>query len=654
MVPSPVRAIPVLSVLACLLALPAIAQPPLPGGGAPGLQPRLWAPGLVNTGLITRDVAMTPDQTEVYFSVATAGYAQSAICWLRWDDGAWTGPQVAPFSGDPRWLDLEPFISPDGLRLFFMSNRPDAGEEAGDADIWVMDRVPGGWSEPRNLGTPVNTSDPEYSPAVTREGHLYFCRSDEAGIHRIFKASWDGRAYSTPEPLPEAVNCGTNRFNATIDPQESRLVFTAVGVPGSPGVRYYQARRGPDGEWTGPFDLGPGINEGLGRGWSPYLSPDGTTFFFMSGKRIAGEDSWPLRWSVRQGEQQAAGTGGGNIWMVSAAVLDDPESTMAVPGEPQAVPVPAVAFPRLEGPYLGQVEPGREPRIFAPGVLSTGMNERDVLFAPDGRRLWYGLMDGATVTVMTTHLTDSGWSEPVSAGFHPDPSFVCFEPALSADGRRMLFLSNRAAPGETQGTGWANQNIFFSMSDGTGWTAPCALPPPVTTAAAEYFPSLARDGTLYFTREDSTGAGAIWAAEPAGEGYDQPRRLGEGVNLGTSAYNASVHPDELWLILCIQGHPANLGPADYWISFRNPSGAWDPAINLGPAFNGPGLQAASASLSPDGRFLFFSRGSSAEAEGSAVPLTWERLNELQTGRAGGGLDVWWVDADVLESLRPHR
>ncbi|MBU2500955.1 hypothetical protein KJ682_06480 [bacterium] len=651
MVASPLRGTLVLSFLAGLLALSAIAQPPLPGDVEPGLQPRLWAPGLINTGLITRDVAMTPDQSEIYFCVATAGYAQSAICVVRWEDGAWTGPQIAPFSGDSRWMDLEPFISPDGRRFFFMSNRPAVGEETGDPDVWVMDRVPGGWSEPRNLGAPVNTPDPEYFPAVTREGHLYFCRSDASGVHRIFKAIWDGRAFLTPEPLPEAVNCGTNRFNATIDPEESRLIFTAAGVPGSPGIRYYQARRAADGTWTGPFDLGPAVNEGLGRGWSPYLSPDGKTFFFMSGRRIAGEDSWPLRWSVRQCEQHAAGTGNGNIWLVSAALLDDPGSGIVPADAPQAMPVPTVAFPRLEGPYLGQEQPGVEPRLFAPGVLSTGLNERDVLFAPDGRRLWYGLMDRGTVTVMTTHLTDSGWSEPVSAGFHPDPSFACFEPALSPDGTRMLFLSNQAAPGQTQGAGWANQNIFVSEGDGTGWSTPRALPAPVTTDAAEYFPSLARDGTLYFTREDSTGAGAVWAAEPDGEGYGQPRRLGEGVNCGTSAYNASVHPDERWLIVCIQGHRDNLGPADYWISFRNPQGDWDPVVNLGPTFNGPGRQAASASVSPDGRFLFFSRRSEVDV---AVPLTWEGLQDLQTGRGGGGLDIWWVDAGILESLSPQR
>jgi hypothetical protein len=35
-------------------------------------------------------------------------------------------------------------------------------------------------------------------------------------------------------------------------------------------------------------------------------------------------------------------------------------------------------FPKLTGPYLGQKPPGMKPEIFAPGIVSTGMYERDM------------------------------------------------------------------------------------------------------------------------------------------------------------------------------------------------------------------------------------------------------------------------------------
>ena len=86
---------------------------PYLGQEPPGLEPRLFAPGIVSTGLATRDVAMTPDGIELYFGVTLGG--QSMIMVTRQVDGIWTEPVVAPFSG--RHNDLEPAISPDGQRF---------------------------------------------------------------------------------------------------------------------------------------------------------------------------------------------------------------------------------------------------------------------------------------------------------------------------------------------------------------------------------------------------------------------------------------------------------------------------------------------------------------------------------------------------------
>ena len=92
---------------------------PYLGQEPPGIEPRLFAPGVVSTGLATRDVAMTPDGNELYFSV-TVG-AHTMIMVTTSVGGTWTEPMVAPFSG--RYLDIEPCISPDGQRFFFLSTR---------------------------------------------------------------------------------------------------------------------------------------------------------------------------------------------------------------------------------------------------------------------------------------------------------------------------------------------------------------------------------------------------------------------------------------------------------------------------------------------------------------------------------------------------
>jgi hypothetical protein len=256
------------------------------------------------------------------------------------------------------------------------------------------------------------------------------------------------------------------------------------------------------------------------------------------------------------------------------------------------------------------------------------------------------------VTIMETRLVGGIWTEPVTVPFHTDPEFACFEPTLAADGKTVMMLSNRAAAGQIQGKGWANQNIATARLVDGRWTEPNALPGPVTTAAAEYFPSLASDGTLYFSREDEQGHPAIWAAEPGEAGYREPTRLGDEVNVGTDNYNAFVAPDESWLILCVAGHPDNLGRADYWISFRVKDGSWGQAVSMGRKFNGPGQRASSASVTPDGRFLFFSSDRAHFEEYFPTGrLTRGGLLELHGGPGNGSTDIYWVSAEVLSELR---
>ncbi len=201
---------------------------PYLGQEPPGLEPRLFAPGVVSTGLATRDVAMTPDGSELYFSVTAGG--SSVIMVTRQVDGRWTEPQVAPFSG--RFLDIEPAISPDGRRFFFLSTRPQAHQEPREGwvyqDIWVMDRQGDGWSEPANLGPPVNTEAPEYFPSVTADGSLYFTRERADGVSSTYRSRLVDGAYAEPELMPPQLNCGTNRANVWVAPDES---FAIVPQP---------------------------------------------------------------------------------------------------------------------------------------------------------------------------------------------------------------------------------------------------------------------------------------------------------------------------------------------------------------------------------------------------------------------------------------
>jgi len=324
--------------LACLLTLagwPALCAGPedIPvlkgrylGQRPPGLEPELFAPGFINTGMYTRDVAMTPDGNELYFCVSV-GNNWNTILVTREVNGRWAEPEVVPHMNDPDYLNFEPCISPDGKKFYFLSTRPDPskGEKAGDQDIWAMDRLGAGWGEPYNLGGPVDTDLAEYFPSVTRDGTLYFTRAEKDGrTSSIYRARWKDGRFQEPEKLPAQVNSGPTQFNAYIAPDESYIIVPVFGRKDSlGGTDYYVVFRNADDTWNEPVNMGPGINTANGGEYSPYVSPNGKYFFFMS-SRFLPREKWPAKLSYSHLRSAFSGMPNGDsaIYWVDARVIE--------------------------------------------------------------------------------------------------------------------------------------------------------------------------------------------------------------------------------------------------------------------------------------------------------------------------------------------
>lgn len=110
--------------------------------------PTLFAPGFISTNLNERDAAISPDGKEFYFTLWSGAFG--VIAFTREADQGWTSPEIAPFCG--QYSDLEPFITHDGRRQYFASNRPLSGNgPPKDYAIWYVDRTANGWSQPVNL-----------------------------------------------------------------------------------------------------------------------------------------------------------------------------------------------------------------------------------------------------------------------------------------------------------------------------------------------------------------------------------------------------------------------------------------------------------------------------------------------------------------------
>ena len=316
----------------------------------------------------------------------------------------------------------------------------------------------------------------------------------------------------------------------------------------------------------------------------------------------------------------------------------------------------STGFPVLEGDYLGQPVPGMEPQLFAPGIVSTGLYERDVVMTPDGKELYFGLMARNQVALVVSRQVDGRWTEPVIADFSSHPDIYDLEPHITPDGSRFLMLSTRPADGAEPAPGWANQDIWFMDRTADGWGEPYNPGPPVNTEAGEFFPSTTRLGTLYFTRDttdDGKRQSLICRCRLLDGEYQPAETLPAEVNAGDTQFNAFIDPDERFLIFGITGREDAIGPSDYYISFRDEDDTWTGPINMGEKFNTPGNRVVSASLSPNGRYLFFASNRGTEEDEMSGGRNYRQFHQSHGQPKNGNSDIYWVDASVIEELRPE-
>ena len=313
-------------------------------------------------------------------------------------------------------------------------------------------------------------------------------------------------------------------------------------------------------------------------------------------------------------------------------------------------------FPELRGPYLGQAPPAAEPALFAPGIVSTGFYERDLAVSPDGTEIFYGLVFGKHVTIMYTHIVNGTWTEPEIAPFARDLAYYYFEPAMSGDGKRLYFLCTRPRAGQEPKPGWAYQNIWaVDRRDDGSWGEPAIVGASVSTDDEEYFPSVTRDGTMYFTRQkQGEEKSNIYRARLVDGAYAAAEMLPAAVNGKGNVYNACIAPDESFLVACVTGRDDSItkGLPHYYVFFRNPDDTWTEGVNLGEKINFPGAQALSPSISSDGKYLFFASTKDKDIDANAPgALTARGIRDFH-GRPQNGLaDIYWIDSSFIQSLR---
>jgi OmpA-OmpF porin, OOP family len=171
---------------------------------------------------------------------------------------------------------------------------------------------------------------------------------------------------------------------------------------------------------------------------------------------------------------------------------------------------------------------------------------------------------------------------------------------ISADGRILIFTSCFGRKG------YGKCDLYISRKTGTEWSEPENLGPEVNTGAWESQPSLSADGrTLYFV-SDRAGFGKtdIWVTRLSASGeWQKPTNLGPVINTSGDEISPFIHPNGRVLYFASNGHPGFGGFDLFYSEWEN--GAWSKPVNMGAPLNNAEDQ-LSLFITADGKKGYYS------------------------------------------------
>ncbi len=270
--------------------------------------------------------------------------------------------------------------------------------------------------------------------------------------------------------------------------------------------------------------------------------------------------------------------------------------------------------------------PGDGPAVFAPGLVSTAAHEHSApTFSPDGREVYWSSFAEEKQTILFSRRIAGRWSPAQAAPF--SGRYSDGGPCLSPDGARLYFYSERPLPDRP---GELQNDLWYVDRAGDAWGKPRNAGISRLSSREKWIfaPSVAANGNVYVTGT-LNGMHGLFVLENRGGALAPPMPLPAVINSSYDRFNwtAFVAPDERYLIFSSKRADSR-GFNDLYVSFRGAGGQWSRPANLGDPVNN-GEQVRFPAVSSDGRWLFFTRANRPNRD-----------------------DVFWVDARVIERVRP--
>lgn len=252
------------------------------------------------------------------------------------------------------------------------------------------------------------------------------------------------------------------------------------------------------------------------------------------------------------------------------------------------------------------------PQELGPETISVGNVFRGT-FTPDGDTLYFfrNVTEGEEdYRIFRSHRDGAAWTKPEPISLGGDYSDLY--PAISPDGRRMVFSSYRPAPGDT--SAHPSAYLWYVERQGAGWGPPVFMAEASAWAHYHSQPIFDAQGDLYFNRSGwdyrghsehvSRWDGERYAAPDTSAGWLTWRGR---IEPGHQLYETTPGWDGSFVLLVIGERPdsGRPGPPDLHVSFRSDTG-WTAPRPLEAGVNTP-LAENFAFYGPGGRELYFVR-----------------------------------------------
>lgn len=241
--------------------------------------------GIVNRFAMQYFPVLTADQTELFFT-RRLGYAytddEDIHVSKRGENGEWTRSTSISDNINTKYNEGTCSVSADGRTLIFTSC--EGRNSFGSCDLFVSYKQGNDWSEPKNMGSAINSRYWESQPSLSADGNTIFFVSDRpGGVGRrdIYVSSRRDGVWSKPKNLGEGINTVEDEVSPFIHVNNQTLYFASEGLPGFGSFDIYVTELDDYGNWKDPQNLGYPLND-FNEQTSLFITSDGLKGYYSN------------------------------------------------------------------------------------------------------------------------------------------------------------------------------------------------------------------------------------------------------------------------------------------------------------------------------------------------------------------------------------